>query len=62
VLEDMVEEVKYVSLAMILEGHWPCMFHSHTSNNISIDLLKARMRDIRVVLLTDLSLQASTEL
>jgi hypothetical protein len=30
-LEDVVEEVKDASLAMILEGHWPCMFYSSTS-------------------------------
>jgi hypothetical protein len=40
VLEDVVEEVEYVSLAMILEGHWPCVFYSSASTVLSIYLLE----------------------
>ena len=39
-LEDVVEEVKDVSLAVILKGHGPCVFYSSASMIISINLLR----------------------
>ena len=52
-LEDVFEKVKDVSLAVVLEGHWPCVFYSSTSIDMSFRFSNAGGFDLRVVRLTE---------
>lgn len=60
--KNSIEEIKDIPLAVVLKGHWPCVFHSSTSIIISRGHPRAERFDIRIVLLAELSLQASAEL